>query len=533
MKRTMRMAAALGLAAFGAAGCGEAVSAGEFVQWRRIEVQAQPPGTSDLLIGGAGAVPAGSGLTIYGDSERSKVVTSLVANADGSFGPVEIGDNRWSAVWVEVAGFSDAGAFANDIQAPAALVTTAPPEVSSDRQGSFAFSCDEEVCSFECGIDGGAWAACSSPFQSAPLDHGEHAFRLRATDAAGNVGAASYRLWNVELEAPPIRIDEAPSDPSIVQNAIVRFSSVPGATFECAGWRDTWYACESPHEEPAWEGLVQFQVRAVLDGKRSEPVVLHWTVVREGGEIQITERPPLTDNDPNPIFAFECGSACDAVTCEVDGTPIEPCVSPVQLHDMPDGDHVFTLTSNQFGEPFVLPLSWTIDTQAPAVIFEQAPPAATRERDALFAFACDDGALCSFVCSVDGGEPTLCESPLLLEGLDEGAHRLDVRAIDWIGNESEMRTHEFQVDETAPTIVLEGTPDSTTTSTSAEFVFSCADEPCTFTCAVDLQDPEPCTSPWTLEGIAPGPRSVTIVATDRVGLTAETTWAWTITERVP
>jgi hypothetical protein len=54
------------------------------------------------------------------------------------------------------------------------------------RAATFWFAADESA-TFACSLDGGAWAACTSPKAYTGLSRGWHTVRARATDAAGNV----------------------------------------------------------------------------------------------------------------------------------------------------------------------------------------------------------------------------------------------------------------------------------------------------------------------------------------------------------
>jgi len=94
-----------------------------------------------------------------------------------------------------------------------------PPEttlVSGPAQGSttsdptptFAFASDEEPVSFECSLDAGPFAPCSSPHTTAPLADSPHSFAVRATDAAENTDPSpAMRAFTVETppggEEPP------------------------------------------------------------------------------------------------------------------------------------------------------------------------------------------------------------------------------------------------------------------------------------------------------------------------------------------
>jgi hypothetical protein len=78
-----------------------------------------------------------------------------------------------------------------------ALVST-PPAVSVSEDATFEFTSPEAGVTFECSLDGAAFTPCTSPSTFTDLPDGEHTFRVRARDPAGNVDPtpASY-TWTV------------------------------------------------------------------------------------------------------------------------------------------------------------------------------------------------------------------------------------------------------------------------------------------------------------------------------------------------
>ena len=102
-----------------------------------------------------------------------------------------------------------------DLTAPQTTIDSAPADPSSDPSPSFTFSSSEAGSTFECRLDGGAWAACTSPRSYASLADGSHTFQVRATDAAGHTDATpASHTWTVDTAAPNTSFDDVPADPS-------------------------------------------------------------------------------------------------------------------------------------------------------------------------------------------------------------------------------------------------------------------------------------------------------------------------------
>jgi parallel beta-helix repeat protein len=91
-----------------------------------------------------------------------------------------------------------------DTTAPDTFIVSRPAASSTETSASFAFSASEAGSTFQCSLDGAAFATCTSPRAYSNLSIGSHSFAVRARDAAGNVDAtpASY-AWVIEAPPPP------------------------------------------------------------------------------------------------------------------------------------------------------------------------------------------------------------------------------------------------------------------------------------------------------------------------------------------
>jgi hypothetical protein len=88
-----------------------------------------------------------------------------------------------------------------DTDPPPATVDSGPADGTTSTSGDVAFRSAEEKTTFQCRLDGAAFAACSSPFAVAGLSEGRHVVDVRAIDLVGNTTPtpASYS-WSVCLD---------------------------------------------------------------------------------------------------------------------------------------------------------------------------------------------------------------------------------------------------------------------------------------------------------------------------------------------
>ena len=167
-----------------------------------------------------------------------------------------------------------------DTAAPFVFILTAPPALANSAAAAFTFSADQAGSTFECQIDGGAWAACVSPKEYTGLADGSHTFRVRATDTAGNTGYPASHTWTIDTAAPVVTFTSTPPNPSSSATATFAFSSEPGATFEYHLDGEAWEDCTSPEDVTGLsEGAHTFYVRASDAAGNTGPAASYtWTV---------------------------------------------------------------------------------------------------------------------------------------------------------------------------------------------------------------------------------------------------------------
>jgi hypothetical protein len=84
-----------------------------------------------------------------------------------------------------------------DTDPPTAEITKGPPNRTEREKAKFKFISDEPGSTFECKLDRKPYKACASPRRYRNLDEKKHKFFVRATDPAGNTGAADKDKWKV------------------------------------------------------------------------------------------------------------------------------------------------------------------------------------------------------------------------------------------------------------------------------------------------------------------------------------------------
>ena len=83
-----------------------------------------------------------------------------------------------------------------DTTPPDTLITSGPSGSTDNKDASFFFTSSEAGSAFDCRLDGGSWASCSSPKTYNGVGRGTHIFEVRARDALGNADSTpASRTW--------------------------------------------------------------------------------------------------------------------------------------------------------------------------------------------------------------------------------------------------------------------------------------------------------------------------------------------------
>jgi hypothetical protein len=99
---------------------------------------------------------------------------------------------------------------------PTPSITSGPANPTNVTSATFAFTDSAPGATFQCALDGSAFAACTSPKSyPGPLANGTHTFSVRAQKSNAAQSAAATSSWRVDTVAPSLStINRADADPA-------------------------------------------------------------------------------------------------------------------------------------------------------------------------------------------------------------------------------------------------------------------------------------------------------------------------------
>jgi large repetitive protein len=444
-----------------------------------------------------------------------------------------------------------------DTTAPDTSIDTNPSDPSSDTSASFTFSGTDnhsvaEALSFECQLDSGGWASCTSP-ETVSVAQGSHTFEVRATDEVGNIDdTPAVYTWFVDTTPPDVSIDSTLSNPTNSTAAAFTFSATDNHSasgdidFGCQIDGGGFASCTSPKTYlGVGEGSHTFDVKSRDEAGNEDTASYTWFVDTTAPETSIDMSPFDPTNSTAGSFAFsgtDNHSAADDLIfeCELDGTGFGSCSSPQNMSSLAEGSHTFKVkATDEAGNTDATPASftWFVDTTAPDTSIDSNPSDATNSSSASFMFSGTDNHSAAgdltFECELDGAGFGSCSSPESYTSLAEGSHTFKVRASDEAGNtDATAASFTWVVDTVAPSTIIDSNPSDPTSSTSASFAFHATDAAPSsgglhFECKLDGGAFASCTSPESYSSLGDGSHTFHVRAIDAAGNTDATPPSYT------
>jgi hypothetical protein len=352
-----------------------------------------------------------------------------------------------------------------DAQAPETTIDSGPM-VTNDTTPDFAFSSSEAGSTFQCAVDTGGWEACTSPRTLPAQAQGEHDFRVRAVDDAGNIDPTpASRPFTVDTTKPTVSLT-APSAASTVSGTIslaANASDAVGVT--SAKWYVDGVEVGSDSNGAPWDKA--WDTRRVPDGvhkiyAKARDAAGNWGTsasitftVRNAAVLETTiDSGPTVTNDTTPDFAFSSSQAGSTFECMVDAESWQPCTSPRTLPTLTSGSHTFSVRASAGGVTDSTPASrtFTVDITKPTVT-ATAPAAGSTVSGVIVleATASDPTGVTGVKWYVDGVEVTSdydgapWSRSWSTAALANGSHKVYAKARDAAGNWGTSKTISFTV----------------------------------------------------------------------------------------
>jgi hypothetical protein len=309
--------------------------------------------------------------------DSGTVTYTQLANGQHSF-EVDATETSTSAVATATRSFTVA-------VPPVATITSNPTDPSSSTDATFSFTSDQSAATFECSLDGGGFASCTSPVSYHGLaPDQQHTFAVRAVSSDAGPGAEASYQWQVAVTpttttttttpttttpaAPPeSTITGSPSDPTASHAATFHFTSnYKDATFECSldGARPS--GCSSP---VTYTNLsVAKHTFAVVASSRDvagkTPATFSWTIqaVQPALETTITDKPADPSTESTATFEFTANVDGATFECSLDGSAPENCTSPKTYDNLSNASHTFEVRARAGGTADSSPATstWTV-----------------------------------------------------------------------------------------------------------------------------------------------------------------------------
>ena len=454
-----------------------------------ISVPVSHTDTNDNTPTFSGTAEPGSLVTVYIDGSAIGTATTD-GSGTWSYTPssaITDGTRTVTATATDAAGNtsspSSSSSLSIDTVAPNAPVIAAPVNGSASNNvsptvtfsGEPGASATVEADGVDYGpvtLDGSGTGLFSIP---GPLSPGEHAVRVRLTDAAGNVGRWSApSIWTVKLSTT-VQLTGPTAGPTNATTPTVEYTSEAGDQYVITVDGVTAVTGVIP---AAGAGSITLPT-ALSDGPHtivilatdaagntaSDSIVVTIDTVSPD-PVQVGTAPALITSSTSATFSFTDTKPGVSYQCSLDGATWSACTAPVTFSGLAGGPHTLLIRAvDAAGNISVsMPYAWTVQRTPPAPpAILGGPASATTAHATVFTFSAPAGT--TLECSVDSGTYARCPAQLSMNSLSMGAHSLAVRSVDEAGNLSTPAVYNWVV---MPRVGVRGLPKTSTLRVAAD-----------------------------------------------------------------
>jgi RHS repeat-associated protein len=453
-------------------------------------------------------------------------------------------------------------------QAPDTTIGNESPSGTVFPDVSFAFTSSVNESTFECSMDGAAFASCPSPKSYQNLATGSHTFKVRAVDSVGNqdptpaertfqvlrveTALAKAPTWdNLQREEHPVQTGKwsksfwageigGPWDCCTYYG----YGAEPGGLAAAYWNQGTFTDAQGPvlasatvGSQPQWElwgenerlsmwlnmpspasARTGYEARFEINPATAKFLVKinKWsagskTQLASKSEVSLPNGTTLALIDSGSILYLYAGSGSTytEIAKATDSTYASGYAG-LEAYGKAGSEHSFKAGAYEFTPP-----NTTITEGPSGKVFLPVS----------FSFSATEVA--TFECSMDGGAYSSCSSPKEYTSLTEGSHTFKVRATDLAGNQDPSPAERtFEIADPPETTITSPQP-SYTSHETWPVTFTSDEAESTFKCKLDTGSFATCTSPYSLpDPLGAGWHTFEVKATDKDGNTDPTPATW-------
>jgi hypothetical protein len=292
--------------------------------------------------------------------------------------------------------------FRKDSTPPVISVAMTPQALSSESSTAFIFSVMDNlsgVASTQCSLDNSAFSLCVSPMTLSGLALGNHNYKIRATDLAGNLSLVYSFNWQIDQGSiSSVSIQSLPPAISNLTAISLAFTGRNVVSYECRLNAAAYAGCGSPQN---YNGLTNgshtFRVRGVTpEGVRTTEAITSWTVDLVAPTTpQITSNIPAVTNQTSAsiIFSATDSNGIASYQCSLNSANFSLCTSPVAVSGLTNGSHNIRVQArDSAGNISALgQYNWTIENAGTGNPSSQANVFIAAGHMGRTVISCDDG----------------------------------------------------------------------------------------------------------------------------------------------
>jgi hypothetical protein len=343
-----------------------------------------------------------------------------------------------------------------DTTPPDTSIASGPTGTVNNAEATFAFSTTEPGSTFECRLDEGAYATCSSPRSYLGLANGSHTLEVRAVDPASNVDATpASRTWTVEDTTTTLDVPAEADTYATSASPSLNYGTKTALNIDMSSTAD-------PSDKQAFfrfavsgtRKIVSAKLRLwVTDGSVVGPSILSTSADWGEGTLTWANRPTAT----GAALASNPAAVAKNVWLEYDVTAAVTANGTYGFTATTASGDGLAVASRESATAGTRPMLRLRVNPAPDSEIKSAPTAVAKSSTAGFAFASNQ-ADSTFECRIDNGAYAGCTTPASFSGLADGSHTFSVRAKDGGGNaDPSPATHTWSIDtvgQAPPTLAL-------------------------------------------------------------------------------